>query len=736
MKPQESEAGSTSVGDKEDNASAGAEQRSHSPIIRRAAAFRMKYRKDRARLPVSQVGFHPANRNGQPPSSDRCISLLKDILALGFDAEEPHHGGVCVEAKQGCLQLNKFNTEAVEGNERMAPVDAGSLRYGSLSHSHLNQILKNIKAGARADVPSICDGEGRLSIRKLRAISPEFTEVVELGCTWEILDAKMEKEEPTAVDDIQAALNAKSSLFLMAHEMQAIAKVMDITNALATAGQAVAWGTVQKRLRWTMPGFANDDAFLELFRFVVELGAGSAPFLNDLRVFHENYVDAKQRRIRLRTLENANMIPTDCPHMKIAALKTIYSVPKSRIVDGFCAPFKKANLAELLKAPAMRTVFDQAERVLRYYHVECDKAGVWKNRTSKAQFLANVDKDVFRVVLYCNVDDKEDKAAPVGTGNDRLELLYNIAGRFHERLTRVATQVPKIPWTPPAAASQAASSAAPVGIPPPSQEQRANDLAVKIMTFDAQGKAQESERHAGASSGEEFRWQEFMQTDSAMTSSRQDLVQMLVCSACTRLRGVASLVPESALSIQKRDTKVGVYAAAAMPCGSLKLAPLVKGSSSISWKELPFSLAVQVQGHRIGSFTAFINGSATLPKLKSAPSVEGGMREDHAWKPNCFPWPFWLVRRSSMDRRCNCVLQNAVVRDIMMSEMDRKDPDSDVVEITLPIMTNTKQIEEGDELVVHWEAKQDQKNKKEANALDKWAPIARKMKSQRIEQSE
>ena len=94
-----------------------------------------------------------------------------------------------------------------------------------------------------------------------------------------------------------------------------------------------------------------------------------------------------------------------------------------------------------------------------------------------------------------------------------------------------------------------------MGIPPPSQEQRANDLAVKIMTFDAQGKAQESERDAGASSGEEFRWQEFMQTDAVMKSSRQDLVQMLLCSACTRLRGVASSVAESALSIQKHDTK-------------------------------------------------------------------------------------------------------------------------------------------------------------------------------------
>ena len=493
--------------DNADGASAAAEQRSGSPIIRRAAAFRVKYRKERARLPVAQVGFHPANRNGQPPSSDRCISLLKDILQLGFDADEPHHGGVCVEWKQGCHKLGTFNAEAVEGNDRMAPVDPWSLKYGSLSHSHLNQILKNIKAGARADIPSICDGEGRLSIRKLRAISPEFAEVVELGCTWEILDSRIEKEEPTAVDDIQAALNAKTALFLMAHEMQAIAKVMDITNALAAAGQAVAWGSVQRKLRMTMPAFANDDSFLELFRFVVEMGSGNAPFLKDLRAFHETFVDAKQRRIRLGTLANANMIPMAYPHMKIAALKTIYSVPKDRIFDGFCAPFKKATLAELLKAPQLRAVFDQAEGVLRYFHVDCVKIGLWQNRNSKAQFLTNLDKDVFRTVLYCSVDDKEGKQAPECSGDDRLELLYNVAGRYHARMTRVAAQegitsgIPSISWTPPATASQAASAG------PPSQEQRAKDIAVKVMTFDAQGKAEKSESAAGASSGEEFKRQ-------------------------------------------------------------------------------------------------------------------------------------------------------------------------------------------------------------------------------------
>ena len=68
------------------------------PLITRAAAFRCKYRKhESVRLLISQVGFHPANREGQPPSSARCVSLLQEILDIGFDVGEANAGGVVVE---------------------------------------------------------------------------------------------------------------------------------------------------------------------------------------------------------------------------------------------------------------------------------------------------------------------------------------------------------------------------------------------------------------------------------------------------------------------------------------------------------------------------------------------------------------------------------------------------------------------------------------------------------------
>jgi hypothetical protein len=95
---------------------------------------------------VEQIGFHPSNRDGQGPSADRCAGLLTDILKIGFDVVEADTNGVLVEQKPGTRSIAAFNERVCEGEPCLASVMMGVIAFGSLSHSHLNQILKNIKA--------------------------------------------------------------------------------------------------------------------------------------------------------------------------------------------------------------------------------------------------------------------------------------------------------------------------------------------------------------------------------------------------------------------------------------------------------------------------------------------------------------------------------------------------------------------------------------------------------------
>ena len=112
----------------------------------------------------------------------------------GFDVEEANAGGVCVEScpKQREL-LQQHNVEACEGDERMASAVAATvlvspksstvqmpqeLMYGALLHNHLHQISKNFTGSAKADIAAVCDGQGKLSLAKLRSVQPASADAV------------------------------------------------------------------------------------------------------------------------------------------------------------------------------------------------------------------------------------------------------------------------------------------------------------------------------------------------------------------------------------------------------------------------------------------------------------------------------------------------------------------------------------------------------------------------------
>ena len=471
------------------------------PLITRAAAFRCKYRKhESVRLLISQVGFHPANREGQPPSSARCCSLLQEILDIGFDVGEANAGGVVVEAGSTQATLEQFNTEACEGDERLAPVVMGSIRYGALSHNHLNQILKNIAAAAAADIPQVCDGAGKLSLAKLRSVDAAFANAVDCGLTWEVLSESIMREEPHAVDVIQSALNAKNGTFLLVHEMQAISKLSAVTSALTVVGQQVAWQSVRDRMRETMPQFAEDEHFLELFRFVVDLGAHAAPFITDLRNFHDKFVDPKLRKVRTSTFALFNMIPEKFSFTKVAAVKHVCSCPPYRVQHGYCEPIPKSTLKRILEEKEFVNVMSEGEDVLCFFHGLCSSALAALVKADKTRFLGNLDRDIFKAVLG-QYGGRCVNSVP--TGAMRLEDVHTIAQKFHTRLASMVKQSSDVELPPLKDTWQNAKVSQPSIVP------AASKLESKVLLFDKCGRPLSAQDTAVGSQEEDFQWKSF-----------------------------------------------------------------------------------------------------------------------------------------------------------------------------------------------------------------------------------
>ena len=62
-----------------------------------------------------------------------------------------------------------------------------------------------------------------MCVQRLRTLDPAFAEAATTGLLWELLSWRIDEEEPDGCTIIQAAMNAKNGLFLIRHEMQAIA---------------------------------------------------------------------------------------------------------------------------------------------------------------------------------------------------------------------------------------------------------------------------------------------------------------------------------------------------------------------------------------------------------------------------------------------------------------------------------------------------------------------------------
>ena len=220
----------------------------------------MKYRKysHLTRIPCSQIGAHPANRDGQGPSGHRCLELTDKIIHMGFDTVEADANGVLVEERPGSLCIHDANLWFSTVDDLLAGLADHPISYGTLSHSTLSQLMRNIYAGVVVDaprthsviedhadtsavaeyesLPRIVDASGRLSVSLLQGVDAAFSNAVHGGNLWEILSYRIEEEEPDGCAVIQSALNAKNGTFILVHEMQAISRLMTLTRGRGLPG--------------------------------------------------------------------------------------------------------------------------------------------------------------------------------------------------------------------------------------------------------------------------------------------------------------------------------------------------------------------------------------------------------------------------------------------------------------------------------------------------------------------
>ena len=318
-------------------------------LIREAMAFKVKYRvvaegRMRRQLLLSMLCVHAGNRGGQYPQPETVQNLGMNIFDNGFNDEEANHQGVCVQEvpegarSRGYMTNAAFNRAKCLGSslEGCFPPDAEAL-YGTLSHSHLLLVLLSwanrlawkspldSHGLPRGKWSQVLDKNGRLDPAAVAAYDQGY-EVLTKGLLFEVLSWKIVTEEPMACSKISQALNKGQALALKTTEIHALAVLngtvgMELRERLASE---VAFETVKAKVRGELDFCVDDPDFMELFEFVISLGADKNSYVKGLLDWASKFADPKSRQLRLSAYGAVNRLPIWAVRVKVALIQRAY----------------------------------------------------------------------------------------------------------------------------------------------------------------------------------------------------------------------------------------------------------------------------------------------------------------------------------------------------------------------------------------------------------------------------
>ena len=375
----------------------------------------------KCRLPVRLVGVDPSNRDGYGVNSEDVHALGADIYAFGFSWAEVARAA-CIEEEPSKSDIHAFNVALASSGRALAPVEEGSIRYGSLSCSHTNMFLRCVAAGVESKHEAM-SYNGRLDVDHLAKKDKAFAHAVKEGLVWSVLSYKVRVMFPDFLDMLQKARNAGSHIARSEHEVQVLLRIQTLASSQTRSHGEPNWQQIKEAVLKTKPPCAADVKHLQVF--VARCGGGLAgQFLQDLSEFHRQCV--AERCIRGPFFLAVAELPLeeDVPYFKIAVLKAQYKCPEKAVKNKECLWITPSDLAKAAKEKASAVLL--AEKVLRLVRLVLT-TGNWDRTVPAAvriSLLGKLDCLMCRFVL-----EKQDKAVLNAEAvGDVVHFVFKVGG--------------------------------------------------------------------------------------------------------------------------------------------------------------------------------------------------------------------------------------------------------------------------------------------------------------------
>ena len=430
------------------------------------------------------------------------------------------------------------------------------------------------------------------------------------------------------------------------------------------------------------------------------------------------------RRMRLSTFATVANLPLAIPHLKIALLKWCYAQkPKNGYV-----PVVDEARSKLLKdthGPILQT----AEECLAYFHIELKDMMTHLTAFQRAQWLGNVDRTVVTALW----------GIPANAKSPREEFLTSLKksmGQLMEKCQEVCNKkdLLELP-VPPVDLPKSNATLAVAGLSgASSSSNEAPAIVPKVIQFDAKtGKPlNEQERKVTAETAETevvdyWNWATNSEvvTQAAAFRARNSVLSVL---SNTHFRCLAEYKVEV---LRGKGSRLKVIATEPLLEGTLRIPPAIAKATSLMEKSNnPHAVAVSSEYCHKDGGERERHEFALAPEL----SVPAGESTSAGFKP--LAWTekhnahlFWLIHRDHQEEAWNCELHDIRVQLIVAAGFNSiecikdKTVANHTTTVTMPILTNTRNVAKGEEIVLKVAPPSDKKKKQ--SKTEDWKSHAR-----------
>ena len=636
----------------------------------------------------------------------------------------------------------------------------GNVHYNLLSHNHMMIVILGFITKAKWDLDPVeqkqknrtikfCDEQGRLCLTAVAATDngKELVEVIKDGISCEVLSWKMEVEEPGAATVISHALNKCSDFAMRTTEWSALYTLRgEIIKASGALGDRVAFKSVLESTHMELDSAAMDPDVDQLFDFLISIGVVKNTYFDDLADFQKIFVNSAQRQLRFAAFGVVNKLDVTLPRMKIAIIKRAYKKKSIDARNVWCSN------PEATWAAVQLPIMKSAEELLIHLHEDetirqlIDPENANKDSPKRITFYGNVDIALADALMLTVCQNKNKPTLEQA----RKAMLKAVSKFMREIKFDDSTPPPKPPheWDWITADGLLDKTAVAAGTTPEaSKAPGGTKAAVEVLEFDQRTgkmlKQQVSfEQAVSKAAPIELPWKSWHEANLFMAATHADKAAVVTMLENIHCRWSVSAID---VKIMFLEGKTSVVAGAIIKKNTLMLPPCVPKQCKVHDSTHEHPMAVQVSVSLADSTGQAAQDKVTrtaqfllLPEFKVPTAVaaaqtavaadnKGGDSALQEWvyskDQSETLHPFWGVRRITADalqlekdqvvkqnKNCqkgewirlpsfNCEFKDQVYTAVHIASVGQQNLTSTRF-ISVPILTNFKDLVVGEELLV------------------------------------